>query len=231
MTGDSGSKGCRSGHGRKKQVLVVDDHPIVRNGLSLLINQEDDLATCGEVGTVQEALDTVKEVSPDLALVDISLEGASGIELAKVLQATEWKTRVLMLSMHDEGLYAERALRAGARGYVMKQETPETVLKAIRQVLAGGVYLSEKIKSRLVLEMVEGKPDEGVVKGGVERLSDRELEVFRLLGSGHRVRDIAATLGLSIKTVETHRDHIKRKLGLKSSNEVLHHAIRWVEKG
>lgn len=236
MAGTSGKKRRRPKRVRKRRVLIVDDHPIVRNGLALLIDQEEDLETCAGASSVAEAVKVIEKLDPDLALVDISLEGASGIELVKAIHAGEYTTEVLVLSMHDESLYAERALRAGARGYVMKQETPETVLKAVRVVLKGGVYLSEKIKSRLVLDVVEGKADEegvvkGVVKGGVDRLSDRELEVFQMLGAGHRVRDIAASLGLSTKTVETHRDHIKRKLGLNSSNDVLYHAIRWVETG
>jgi DNA-binding NarL/FixJ family response regulator len=215
----------------KSTVLIVDDHPIVRNGLALLINQENDLATCGEASTAADAIESALSLQPDIALVDISLDGTNGIELTKALQASVPDTRVLILSMHDEGLYAERALKAGARGYVMKQETPETVLKAIREVCNGGIYLSDKVKSRIVLQMVEGTSDVGTLKSGIERLSDRELEVFQMLGSGFRPREIAASLGLSIKTVETHRDHIKQKMGLQSAMDVLHHAIRWVEKG
>ncbi len=213
---------------RKKRIFIVDDHPIVRNGLSLLINQEDDLVVCGEASNAEQALSRIGRLRPHLAMVDISLHGSNGIELTKAIRASAPRTAILMLSMHDESLYTERALRAGARGYVMKQEPPETVLEAIREVLSGGLYLSGNMKSRMLRELVDGVPfDES--KTGIEKLSDRELEIYELIGRGMATREIAASLGLSVKTVDTHREHIKQKLGLRNATELVHHAIRWMD--
>ncbi len=213
---------------KKKRILIVDDHPIVRNGLSLLINQEDDLVVCGEADNADKALALISELKPHLALVDISLQGSNGIDLTKAIRLSYPETSVLMLSMHDESLYTERALRAGARGYIMKQEPPETVLDAIREVLSGGLHLSGNMKSRMLRELVDGVSfDES--KTGIEKLSDRELEIYELIGRGLSTRKIASTLGLSIKTVDTHREHIKHKLGLKNATELVHHAIRWMD--
>ncbi len=214
-----------------KRIFIVDDHPIVRNGLSLLIAQEDDLEVCGEAGDSVDAIEKISKLKPDVALVDISLDGSNGIDLTRALKLRVPKTAVLMLSMHDESLYAERSMRAGARGYLMKQESPETVIEAIRQVLAGELYLSDPVKSLLLKEMLDGTSSDTRLSGGVQSLSDRELEIFHLLGTGLSTRDVAASLGLSVKTVETHREHIKRKLGVKTATELLHRAIRWAENG
>lgn len=211
----------------RRRIFLVDDHPIVRTGLRLLIGQEDDLEVCGEAGSYAEAISAMLREKPDVAIIDISLDGSNGIDLLRQLQRQSPETQVLVLSMHDESLYAERAMRAGARGYLMKQQRPETALQAIRTVLAGELYLSDRVKSQMVQELVDGAPASHG-KSGIERLSDRELEIFQMLGAGYTVRDIATRLNLSVKTVETHRDHIRQKLRLRNSIEVLHHAIRWV---
>ena len=214
----------------KRRVLLVDDHPIVRHGLGLLIDQEEDLMVCGETSSAVETLDNFKRMEPDIAVVDISLQGTSGLELTKALKEIQPSLPILVLSMHDESLYAERALRSGARGYVMKQESAETVLKAIRKVLSGGVYLSERLSSQILREFVDGTEAQ-VEKFGIETLSDRELEVFELIGRGHSTRDVANRLGLSVKTIETHRAHVKQKLKIDTATELVHRAFHWVETG
>lgn len=211
----------------KIRVLIVDDHPIVRQGIAQLINQEADLVTCCEAGNAQEALDLVINEAPDILLVDISLDGVSGIELVKMLKSQHPKTPALVISMHDETLYAERALRAGARGYIMKQEATEKVLTAIRQVLNGDIYLSERMQSK-ILQRVLGGGDGGL--SPIDLLSDRELEVFRLIGCGFATSDIAREMNRSVKTVETHRAHLKEKLGLKNASELSRYAVQWVEQ-
>lgn len=217
-----------AGTRKPRKVLVVDDHPIVRNGLTQLISREDDLSVCGEASTVPEALQAIEKTKPHVVLADITLEGANGIELTKAIHGQELDTQVVVLSMHDESLYAERALRAGAKGYVMKQEAPETVLKAIRKVLDGELYVSENVASRLLQEFVDTSSGEGS-RLGIRRLSDRELEIFECVGRGMSTRDIAEALSLSAKTVETHRAHIKQKLKLKNAAELIQHAVNWVE--
>ena len=214
----------------KHRVLLVDDHPIVRHGLGLLIDQEEDLMVCGETSSAVETLDNFKQMEADIAVVDISLQGTSGLELTKALKEIQPSLPILVLSMHDESLYAERALRSGARGYVMKQESAETVLKAIRKVLSGGVYLSERLSSQILREFVDGTEAQ-VEKFGIETLSDRELEVFELIGRGHSTRDVANRLGLSVKTIETHRAHVKQKLKIDTATELVHRAFHWVETG
>jgi len=214
----------------KRRVLLVDDHPIVRHGLGLLIDQEEDLMVCGETSSAVETLDNFEMMEPDIAVVDISLQGTSGLELTKALKEIQPSLPILVLSMHDESLYAERALRSGARGYVMKQESAETVLAAIRKVLSGGVYLSERLSSQILREFVDGTEAQ-VEKFGIETLSDRELEVFELIGRGHSTRDVANRLGLSVKTIETHRAHVKQKLKIDTATEFVHRAFHWVETG
>jgi len=214
----------------KRRVLLVDDHPIVRHGLGLLIDQEEDLMVCGETSSAVETLDNFEMMEPDIAVVDISLQGTSGLELTKALKEIQPSLPILVLSMHDESLYAERALRSGARGYVMKQESAETVLAAIRKVLSGGVYLSERLSSQILREFVDGTEAQ-VEKFGIETLSDRELEVFELIGRGHSTRDVANRLGLSVKTIETHRAHVKQKLKIDTATERVHRAFHWVETG
>ena len=207
----------------KRKIMLVDDHPVMREGLSQLINHEGDLTVCGQFEDAARAFDATPRLLPDLVVVDLSLKGSSGLELVKNLRANYPKLLILVLSMHDESLYAERALRAGAIGYIMKQEAVERVLGAIRHVLNGGVYLSEKMNSKLMHQLAHGKSSGG--GSLMERLSDRELEVFGLIGQGRGTRQIAEQLHLSVKTIESHRAHIKEKLDLKSSTELVHCAI------
>ncbi|MEO6183388.1 MAG: response regulator transcription factor [Verrucomicrobiota bacterium] len=202
----------------------MDDHPILREGLAQLINQEKDLRICGQFEEASKAFDSIATLKPDLALVDISLKGSSGIELLKNIRTNYSKMFVLVLSMHDESLYAERVLRAGAAGYIMKQEAAEKVLEAIRKVLKGEIYLSEKMSAKLMHQLVGGR---ATATGSLmERLSDRELEVFGLIGQGRGTRQIAEQLHLSVKTIESHRAHIKEKLSLKNATELVHRAIQ-----
>ncbi|MBM3832514.1 MAG: response regulator transcription factor [Verrucomicrobia bacterium] len=208
----------------KSRILLVDDHPIVRHGLTEMINHEKDLMVCGTAEDLRKALEQITALKPDLVVVDISLKGSNGIELLKNIKVRYPKMLVLMLSMHDEALYAVRALRAGAPGYIMKQEATKKVLTAIRQVLAGEIYLSEKMEKKMMQQLAGGRA--GRTGSPIEDLSDRELEVFGLIGQGHGTRQIAEELHLSIKTIESHRAHIKEKLNLKNATELLQHAIQ-----
>lgn len=210
---------------RKYRVLVVDDHPIVRQGLTLLINREPDLEVCGEAEEAQSATQAIATLRPDIALLDISLGGPDGIELLKQLRARDLKLPVLILSMHDEAIYAERALRAGANGYIMKQEATDAVLTAIRRILSGEIYVSDLVASRMLRQLAHGNSP--LKESPVAGLSDRELEVFRLIGEGHGTRQIAGVLHLSVKTVETYQAHIKEKLALRNARELQQHAIEW----
>lgn len=208
---------------RQSRILIVDDHPIVRERLGELITQEPDLIVCGEAEDNHSAMLEIDRTVPDLAIVDISLKDSYGIELVKEIKKRHPKLLTLVLSMHEESLYAERALRAGARGYITKQEVSRKVIGAIRQVLAGGIYASEKMAS-ILLGRVAGEPRcDGTP---ASRLSDRELEIFQLLGGGLAVREIARQLHISVKTVEAHRTHIKEKLNIKTSPELLRYAIQ-----
>ena len=211
----------------RKKVLIVEDHPIMRSGLAQLIGQESDLVVCGEAEDAHGALEAIKEFEPDIAVVDISLKDSNGIELIKDIKIRWPKLAVLVLSMHEESFYAERALRAGAMGYVAKAEVSTKVVDGIRQVLSGGVYVSEKITSRMLHKLVGGGRDLDVFP--IDRLSDREFEVFELIGQGLQTRQIAEKLHLSVKTVDAHRDHIKRKLKLDSATELLKYAVQWVQ--
>jgi DNA-binding NarL/FixJ family response regulator len=204
----------------------VDDHPMMREGLAQLIEHESDLAVDAQADSAGEALRFIEKAVPDLLVVDISLPDKSGLELIKDVQVLHPRLPILVISMHDESLYAERVLRAGGRGYIMKQEGGKRLMQAIRQVLDGRIYVSEKVSSR-ILENVSGhRPDS---QSPVERLSDREFEVFQMLGQGQATRDIAKHLHLSIKTVEVHRANIRRKLELASGGELVRYAIRWNE--
>jgi DNA-binding NarL/FixJ family response regulator len=207
------------------RILIVDDHPMMREGLRTLISREHDLAVCGEAETAGQALDAVANLKPDLVLADISLPGRSGVELIKDICALQPAVLILVISMHDESLYAERVLRAGARGYIMKQESGPTMIQAIRQVLAGRIYLSDKMSAR-ILENVAGKRAKA---SPIERLSDREFEVFQLIGRGKSTVQIAEELHLSTKTVEAHRAQVKAKLDLRNMPELISFASRWVE--
>ncbi|MCP4456386.1 MAG: response regulator transcription factor [Planctomycetes bacterium] len=208
-----------------KRILIVDDHPIVRRGLTELVGHEKDLVVCGEAENAAGALEALKTLRPNMAIVDYSLPGRSGMDLVKDIQAQNPTLPILFLSMHDESIYAERALRAGARGYIMKQEAPEKVIVAIRTILAGEVYISNDMAKKLVSRLVSGGPQTGASE--IQRLSDREVEVLRLIGKGDGTCQIADILHLSTKTVETHRANIKVKLNLKSAVELRKYAIQW----
>jgi DNA-binding NarL/FixJ family response regulator len=208
-------------------VLVVDDHPIVRERLAELIGQEPDMEVVGEAEDAFEALDAVEEFVPDVAVVDITLKDTYGIELIKDLKNRHPKLPVLVLSMHDESLYAERALRAGAKGYLNKQEASRKVITALRQVLAGGVFVSDKLAASILQKLTGSKSSTTAGGTPVDVLTDRELEVFQLLGGGRGVKEIANALNVSVKTVEAHREHIKRKMNFKSSAELLRYAIEY----
>jgi DNA-binding NarL/FixJ family response regulator len=209
------------------RVLIVDDHPLMRKGVGQLIDQEPDLAVVGEAEDAYKAIIAIESTKPDVALIDITLNGTSGIELVKDIKVRYPKLKMLVLSMHDESVYAHRALRAGASGYIMKQEGTEKVLLALRKVLQGEVYLSERLGNRMLHTLVNGRTS--LTTSPVEALSDRELEVFSLIGQGHGTRAVAEKLHLSIKTIESHRAHIKEKLNLQSATELVHHAIQWVQ--
>lgn len=209
------------------RIVVVDDHPVVRQGLSLLIEQEGDLEYCGDAESVSEALKVIEETKPDVAVVDISLKDSSGIELIKDIRLRYPQVQILVLSMHDESFYVERVLRAGARGYVTKDEATEKVIVAIRKILTGEIYLSERMSSKMLCKLVETR--NATAGMSVECLSDRELQVFELIGRGMGTRHIAETLHLSTKTIESHRERIKKKLKLNDASELLQHAIQWVQ--
>lgn len=210
------------------RIFIVDDHPIVRQGLCAMINQEADLEICGEADGYHQALERIPESKPDLAIIDLTLEDIGGLELIKQVHARHPEVPVLVLSMHDEILYAERALRAGSRGYIMKQRGSDKLIVAIRTVLRGELYVSETMSSRMLGKYLgqSNTPD----SSPVSRLSDRELEIFQLLGNGLGTRDIAGRLSISIKTVESHRENIKTKLRLRNASELVHHATQWALK-
>ena len=210
---------------RKSRVLIVDDHPLVREGLANLINAQHDLMVCGEAEGSTQAITRIRKAQPDVALIDISLKNESGLELVKDLRSQFPQVALIVLSMHDEALYAERALRAGARGYVMKREASKNVLASIRRVLEGGVYVSGRVASRMALRL--GSPGEAASSSPVERLSDRELEIFRLLGQGRTTAQIASDLNLSLKTVQAYCARAKEKFGVTSLTELLRAALRW----
>lgn len=210
---------------KKTRILVVDDHPIVRQGLAQLIDEESDLEVCAQAEDAPEAMSLIKKLEPDFVIVDISLKETSGMELIKDIKAGYPSLAILALSMHDESLYAERSLRAGARGYVMKSEATVKVVDAIRKIMSGRIYVSENIAAKMMNKIVGAQPDVGA--SAIERLSDRELEVFSLIGQGYGTRKIAERLHLSVKTVETYRAHIKDKLNLADATELLQYAIRW----
>jgi DNA-binding NarL/FixJ family response regulator len=210
---------------RKSRVFIVDDHPLVREGLTNLINGQDDLVVCGDAKDSAGVIRGFTKAQPDIAVIDISLENESGLELIKRLHQQFSHVALIVLSMHDEALYAERSLRAGARGYVMKHETSKSVLACIRRVLEGGVYVSERIVKRMALKLTSSRKP--IITSPVERLSDRELEIFRLLGQGRTTSQIAADLNLSLKTVQAYCARAKEKFGVASLTELLHAAIRW----
>lgn len=210
---------------RKSRVFVVDDHPLVREGLANLINAQDDLIVCGQAEDSAQAIAGMVKTTPDVALIDISLQNESGLELVKDLAVQLPKVALIVLSMHDETLYAERALRAGARGYVMKREVSKNVLTSIHRVLEGGVFVSERVASRIAMKAAARR--KAADRSPVERLSDRELEIFRLLGQGRTSSQIASDLNLSLKTVQAYCARAKEKFGVRSLTELLRAAFRW----
>jgi DNA-binding NarL/FixJ family response regulator len=209
----------------KLKVLLVDDHPITRQGLKALVNQQPNLEVCGETDGAAQAIELLGKLQPDLVIVDVSLKTTNGIELTKNLKAHAPNLPILVVSMHDEALYAERALRAGAMGYVMKQEAGEKVALALQHLLRGDIFLSPRMKEKMLHRFVN-KKREGMVFA-IDTLSDREMEVFQLIGNGYSTRQIAQKLGLSSKTIDSYREHLKLKLGLESGAELVRHAIQW----
>jgi len=210
---------------KKYRVLLVDDHPIVRQGLALLIEREVDLSVCGEADGAHTAFHAIETLQPDIVLLDISLNGPDGLEVLKEIRVKTGSLPVLILSMHDESIYAERAMRAGANGYIMKQEATEKVLIAIRRILQGDVYLSDRLTTTMLQQYVRGGAH--TKSSPLLSLTDRELEVFRLIGEGHGTRQIADELHLSVKTIESYQAHIKEKLALRNARELVQHAIEW----
>src|ERR1700744_4464935 len=211
----------------KTKIYLVDDHPLVREWLTNLIQHQPDLVICGESEDAPTALQGIRAAKPDVAIVDLALKNGSGMELIKDVKALAPNVAVIVLSMHDEKLYAERALRAGARGYIMKRETAKKVITAIRQVLAGKVYMSEAMAAAFAEKFVDGRLRAS--GSPVEQLSDRELEVFQLLGKGYETRRVAEMMKVSMKTVQAHCAHIKEKLKLTNAAELLREAVRWQE--
>lgn len=211
----------------KHRILIVDDHPIFRQGLAQLINQEDDLSVCGEAEDYHGAIKAAAELKPAMIIVDITLKDMSGIDLIKEIRKSHKGITMLVISMHDENLYAERAFRAGAKGYIMKQEASESVVQAIRQVRQGGIYASKKMTDQILSRFVEGPKDPA--ESPLQTLTDREIEVFQLIGEGLSISEIGIRLHLSVKTIGTYRERIKEKLNLKNSTELLRYALNWVE--
>jgi DNA-binding NarL/FixJ family response regulator len=211
----------------KKRILIVDDHPMMRDGLRGLIANEPDLEVCGEAEDAPAALDLAQSLKPDIAIVDITLRSSNGLELIKDLHFRSPQTAVLVLSMHDESLYAERVLRAGGRGYIMKQEGGKKIIEGVRRILSGAAYVSENISAR-ILDGISGR---GQNQSAVASLTDREFEVFQLIGQGLSTAEMAEKLHVSVKTIEVHRVNIKNKLGVPTLPELIRFAVRWLESG
>lgn len=210
----------------KRRVFIVDDHPITRQGVRMVVDREADMVICGEAGNTALGIELISRSVPDLVIIEIALKNGSGLELVKNLKTLLPDLPVLVMSIHDETLYAERSLRAGARGYIMKREASEKVVVAIRRVLSGDLYLSEKMKEKMLHRLVKSRHDEVVFT--IDTLSDRELEVFQLIGNGYSTRQIAAKLSLSIKTIDSYREHLKLKLRLGKGADLVRYAIQWV---
>ena len=209
------------------RIIIVDDHPLMRKGLIMSLSAELDVEVCAQASNAEEAMTLVESENPDLAIVDISLPGMSGLELIKRLHAIRPELYILVVSRHDESLYAERAIRAGARGYIMKHEAGDVMMKAVRRVLSGGIYVSEEINEKLLKDLAAGHTM--TYRSPLEVLSDRELEVFELTGKGIGTREISERLHLSVKTVESYRARIKAKLNLSTAAELMQHAVQWIE--
>ncbi|MCC5913666.1 MAG: response regulator transcription factor [Balneolaceae bacterium] len=214
---------------KSKQIYLVDDHPLMRKGLAMTLDNEVGFDVCGQAESAEEALNEILDLKPDAAVIDISLPGMNGIELVKNLLHQMPELKILIVSRHDEELYAERAIRAGAKGYLMKLEAVDVLVAALRQILNGGIYLSDKIGNKLLMKMATGNSAKS--DNPLDLLSDRELEVFELTGKGMSTKEIGKKLHISVKTVESHRANIKDKLQISSANELMRHAVRWVEEG
>lgn len=209
-----------------KNVVLVDDHPIMRHGLAQLVRAEAGLEVCGEAGSAKEGLEVVGRLKPDLAIIDLTLPDKNGLELVKDIRAMHPATHCLVLSMHDEEMYGERSLRAGARGYVMKEEAADNLISAILKVLSGGLYVSESLNARMLEQVTGGSRGKG---SGMDSLTDRELEILTLIGKGVPTKNIATQLSISARTVEAHRAHIKEKLGITDGAALVRSAVQWVE--
>lgn len=211
----------------QKSIVLVDDHPIMRKGLAMTLDADPAYNVIEQLDKGEELIQQLNSLKPDLIIVDVSLPGMSGLELVKHVLSQKENQKILVVSRHDESLYAERVIRAGAKGYVMKLEAGEVLLKAVRKIMNGGIYVSEEVSERLLLGMARGQKE--VMESPIEKLSDRELEVFELTGKGNSTREIAEQLHLSVKTVESYRARIKTKLNLKNATELMVHAVKWVE--
>lgn len=211
----------------KKNIVIVDDHPLMRKGLALTLESDPAFEVTEQLSRGEEMIQRLDDLNPDVVIVDVSLQGMSGLELIKHIISQKKNQKILVVSRHDESLYAERVIRAGAKGYVMKLEASEVLLKAVRKVLNGGIYVSDEVSERLLLGMSRGQKE--VMESPIEKLSDRELEVFELTGKGNSTRDIAEKLHLSVKTIESYRARIKTKMNLENATELMVHAVKWVE--
>ncbi len=211
----------------KKRIVIVDDHPLMREGLAQTLETDPVFEVVEQLSRGEELIQKLDNLSPDLIIVDVSLPGMSGLELVKHIISQKEDQKILVVSRHDESLYAERVIRAGAKGYVMKLEAGEVLLKAVRKVLKGGIYVSDEVSERLLMGMARGQKE--IMESPVEKLSDRELEVFELTGKGNSTREIAGKLHLSVKTVESYRARIKTKLNLENATELMVHAVKWVQ--
>lgn len=211
----------------KKRIIIVDDHPMMLKGLVMTLNAEHGFEVVGQFNRAEAALQNFDKLEPDLVVLDISLPGMSGLELIKHLVGADQNIKVLIVSRHEETLYAERVLRAGAKGYVMKQEAGDEMVKAVRKILNGGIYVSQEVSEKLLMGMAGGQKK--ISQSPIDLLSDRELEVFEMTGQGSNTRDIAKRLHLSVKTVESYRARIKTKLNLENATELMMHAVKWVE--
>lgn len=211
---------------KTRSVLVVDDHPVFRHGLCLFLEQLPEVVVCGEASNAQSALEHMRRLRPDIVIMDICMPGMNGIELVKHMLAEQPKLLILMLSSYDESLYALRALRAGSKGYVTKQQVMEQILEALKKIMDGGIYVSPEFREKLVFKAISGSTGDDA--SPVDKLSDREMEVLQLFGQGKTTREISETLRLSTKTVETHRSHIKEKLGFGSAEELMRFAVEWM---
>jgi len=212
----------------KSKIYIVDDHPLMRKGMAMTLENSVEFTVCGQSESAEEALSKIPTIKPDACVIDISLPGMNGIELVKNLLAQLPDMKILVVSRHDEELYAERAIRAGAKGYVMKLEAGDVLVTAVRQIMNGGIYLSDKIGSQLIMKIASGQ---STCNNPLEILSDRELEVFELTGKGESTKEIARRLHVSVKTIDTYRARIKEKMHLKTANELMRRAVQWVEGG